>query len=259
MHLPLSSAVAPQLIVLDEIGSTNTELVRRVAAGGVEDFTVIVTANQTAGRGRLDREWSAAPGAALAVSVFVAPARGSSSQLAWMPLLAGLAMARAVASVVPHAAVELKWPNDVLIAGRKVSGLLCEVVPDGLGVVIGAGINITMTPEQLPVPTATSLAIEGAAPNALHDRALSAYLSQLRLALTEFARAGFDPEAGLRAAVAAACSTIGRSVRVQLPGGTELFGTAIDIDASGRLVVRELAGSALTPVAAGDVTHLRYE
>jgi BirA family biotin operon repressor/biotin-[acetyl-CoA-carboxylase] ligase len=176
-----------------------------------------------------------------------------------MPLLAGLAMARAVASVVPQAAVELKWPNDVLIGGRKVSGLLCEVVPGGLGVVIGAGLNVTMTQEQLPVPTATSLAIEGVTPGAIHDRALSAYLSELRRALIEFARAGFNPEAGLRATVAAACSTIGRSVRVQLPGGTELFGAAVDIDPSGRLVVRELAGSALTPVAAGDVTHLRYE
>lgn len=259
MHLPLSAAAASHLIVLDEIGSTNTELVARVVAGGVEDFTVLVTANQTAGRGRLDREWSAPAGTSLAVSVFVAPSPASASQLGWMPLLAGLAMARAVASVTPKATVALKWPNDVLIDGRKVAGLLCEVVPRGLGVVIGAGLNVTMTPEQLPVPAATSLVIEGASPDALHDRALSAYLAELRGELAGFARSGFDPGAGLRTAVASGCSTIGRSVRVQLPGGRDLFGTAVDIDNSGRLVVKDLAGSALTHVAAGDVTHLRYE
>lgn len=259
MPLPLSSAVASQLIVLDEAGSTNTELAARVAAGGVEDFTVIVTMNQTAGRGRLDREWSAPAGASLAVSVFVAPTPGGSSQLGWMPLLAGLAMARAVASVAPQAAVALKWPNDVQIDGRKVAGLLCEVAADNRGVVIGAGLNVAMTHEQLPVPTATSLVIEGASPEGLDDRALSAYLTELRGLLGDFARSGSDPGAGLRAAVTAACSTIGRSVRVQLPGGADLFGTAVDIDESGRLIVRDLTGSSLVPVAAGDVTHLRYE
>ncbi len=259
MPLPLSSAVAAQLIVLDEVGSTNTELVQRVVAGGVADFTVVVTANQTAGRGRLDREWSAPAGASLAVSVFVAPAPGSSSQLGWMPLLAGLAMARAVASVTPQAAVALKWPNDVQIDGKKVAGLLCEVVPNSRGVVIGAGFNVRMTETELPVPTATSLVLEGAVDEGLDDLALSAYLTELRGLLDDFADSGFNPESGLRAAVTAACSTIGRSVRVQLPGGTDLFGTAVDIDGSGRLVVRELTGSALTPVAAGDVTHLRYE
>jgi BirA family biotin operon repressor/biotin-[acetyl-CoA-carboxylase] ligase len=259
MHLPLSSAAANHLIVLDEVGSTNTELLGRVVAGGVGDFTVLVSANQTAGRGRLGREWTAPPGAALAVSVFVAPAEGSASRLGWMPLLAGLAMARAVASVSPQAAVAVKWPNDVQIDGRKVAGLLCEVVPGNRGVVIGAGLNVAMTRDQLPVPTATSLVLEGAAPDGLADRVLSGYLTELRGLLSDFARSGFNPEAGLRAAVTTGCSTIGRSVRVQLPGGSDLFGVAVDIDGTGRLVVRELTGSALTPVAAGDVTHLRYE
>lgn len=245
--------------MLDELPSTNTELVARAVAGEVADFAVLATTHQTAGRGRLGRSWIAPPGATVAVSVFLAPEEGWLRGLGWMPLLAGLAMARAVASLLPGAEVALKWPNDVQVGGLKISGLLCEVVPEGRGVVIGAGLNLTMTREQLPVPTATSLSLEGAAEEGLLDGALSAYLSTLRELSAAFATRGYDPEAGLRSAVISACTTIGRSVRVQLPGGSDLYGTAIDIDSDGRLVVRELAGSTLQHVAAGDVTHLRYE
>jgi BirA family biotin operon repressor/biotin-[acetyl-CoA-carboxylase] ligase len=155
--------------------------------------------------------------------------------------------------------VALKWPNDVQVDGLKVSGILAELLPTGDAVVVGAGLNLTMSEEQLPVPTATSLTLNGVASDGIVDRALSAYLRDLRQLYESFSASGLDATAsGLREAVTRACSTIGRSVRVELPGGTDLYGTADSIDELGRLVVRSQDGS-MQPVAAGDVTHLRYE
>lgn len=234
---------------LDDAGSTNEELVRRASLGELADRTVLVTDNQTAGRGRLGRSWVAPPGTALAVSIYLTESGGG-----WLPLLAGLAMTRAVRTLVgDDAAVSLKWPNDVLVRGRKVSGILGELVPSGA--VIGAGLNLTMTDAELPVPTATSLAIEGVSPDGLRDRALSAYLGEFDSLWSEFRDAAFDAEQGLRSAVAAACGTLGRSVRVELPGGGIREGVATGIDDQGRLVVRD--GSEEFAVSAGDVTHVR--
>lgn len=267
MDFPLSRAVAPQLDVLPEAGSTNAELVARASGdASLPDFSVIATTSQTAGRGRLGRTWVAPPGKTLAVSVLLRPAALNTAAmdpagLGWLPLLAGLAMTRAVASLVGKgAALTLKWPNDVQVDGLKVSGLLAELVPAAGGVVIGAGLNLFMTADELPTPTSTSLTLVGANPDELLDRALAAYLAELRDLYLPFAAAGLDARAsGLRDAVTRACSTIGRSVRVELPGGSDLFGTAVDIDELGRLVVSRLEDARREPIAAGDVTHLRYE
>src|SRR5690606_15502419 len=158
---PRSAAVAARLEVLAETPSTNDELVS-LAANEAEwpDFSAVVTDTQTAGRGRLGRVWVSPAGTALAVSVLV---RADSSlridALGWLPLAAGLAMTRAVRLALPDRDdVTLKWPNDVLVGGSKISGVLSElVVGRAPSVVVGAGLNLTMTVEQLPVPTATSL------------------------------------------------------------------------------------------------------
>jgi BirA family biotin operon repressor/biotin-[acetyl-CoA-carboxylase] ligase len=264
MHLPLSRAVAPHLDFVAEIGSTNAELVARASVGDVEDFAVLATTSQTAGKGRMGRVWVAPPGRTIAVSVLLKPQllKPSSApleRLGWLPLLAGLAMTRAVASLVDAPGVTLKWPNDVQVGGLKVSGLLAELVPPGDAVVIGAGLNLTMTADELPTPVSTSLTLAGVSAYDLVDRALGAYLGELRGLYDEFVATGLDPEAGLRAAVARACSTIGRDVRVELPGGDDLFGTATGIDEQGRLVVKDQRDARPHAIAAGDVTHLRYE
>ena len=262
MQLPLSRAVAPHLELLPEVGSTNAELVARASAAGADlpDFSVIGTPSQTAGRGRLGRVWVAPPGKTLAVSVLLRPAAGATDGLGWLPLLAGLAMTRALTALVADHAVTLKWPNDVQVDGLKVSGLLAELVPTGGAVVIGAGVNLTMTAEELPTPISTSLTLVGVDEADLLDRALAGYLGELRELYERFAGAGLDAAAsGLRAEVTRACSTIGRNVRVELPGGGDLYGEAVDIDELGRLVVRGLADARPHAVAAGDVTHLRYE
>jgi len=264
MKLPRSEKTASRLLVLPETTSTNDILV--AAAGTEPEFSVVVTGSQTAGRGRLGRVWTAPPGTSLAISVLLRPVYPAGEAMplehfGWLPLIAGAAMARAI---MPHSrgVVGLKWPNDVQIDGLKVSGLLAELTPTGDAVVLGAGVNLALTAEQLPTATSTSLLLAGATLDGdeLADAVLGAYLENLRDLYTDFLRYGADVEAsGTLALLTELCTTLGQQVRVELPGGTDLHGTATGIDRSGRLVVRRGSDGAVMAVAAGDVTHLRYE
>jgi BirA family biotin operon repressor/biotin-[acetyl-CoA-carboxylase] ligase len=281
MELPLSSALVP-IIDAGEVGSTNDEVIQRYA--GAEDYTTVVSLRQTSGRGRLGRAWSSPAGKTLAVSVLVRPALPGGEPLGlehygWLPLIAGVAAATAVDSYVaagspaagaPDASnrrTTLKWPNDVQVGGRKIAGLLAELLPTSDSVVLGAGINLTLAADELPVPTATSLGLEGVqeatgstASDALVDGILSRYLISLRRLVGDFLRVGADAGAsGILDLASDWCSTLGQEVRVQLPGGTDLVGVATAIDSTGRLVVRRTQDGAVQAVAAGDVTHLRYE
>lgn len=248
---PRSAALAARLEVLDATGSTNADL--RGHAVDVDSWphlSVLVTRDQTAGRGRLDRRWVAPKGSALAVSVLLrdlpAPdARG------WIPLAAGVAMTDAVAAQLPHVEVALKWPNDVLVDGRKICGILAEAGPHA--VIVGAGVNTAMTSDQLPVPTATSFAVQGVAVD--EDELVRTYLAALDGLVAGLAAAGDAVASGLQAEVATRCDTVGRAVRVSLPGGTVREGDAVGIDAEGRLLV-ETEGTAHA-VSAGDVVHVR--
>lgn len=282
MDLPLSRAAVPRLEFLATAGSTNDEL--REAATGPEASawphgSVIVTDDQTRGRGRLGRTWLAPTGKTLAISVLLRPevpggAPFPPEAYGWIPLIAGAAMTEAVRHAVESAAsaaagepdeddgsggveVELKWPNDVLVSGYKVCGILSELLPETGAVVVGAGLNLTLDEHDLPTLTSTSLLlVTGVQPDA--DRVLADYLRTFLALLRAFAEHGGDAAAsGIAARVSGLCGTLGADVRVELPGGVELVGAAERLDADGRLVVRDGNGEAQA-VAAGDVTHLRY-
>ncbi len=260
MDYPASRAIVPGLMVRESSASTNAELADLAGSGDLASFTTMVTTDQTAGRGRLGRSWVAPAGSALAVSVLVVPRTASGPlplhRFGWLPIAAGVAMTGAVADSLPDASTGFKWPNDVLVNGRKVCGVLAELLPEQGGVVIGAGINLGMTVEQLPVDTATSLAIEGALEHA-PDTVLAGYLSRLRLLVDEYLATDGDAEAsGLAGSARSHCITLGRAVVVELPDGSELAGTAVALDADGRLIVRGADGRDEI-VAAGDVTHAR--
>lgn len=280
MDFPQSSRVASRLEYLAEAGSTNDVLVEHAAgpdSAAWPDLSVVVTDNQTRGRGRLGRVWLAPTGKSLAVSVLVRPVGDDGlalppDHLGWFPLLAGAAMTRAVREVVeaapgpenglgeeaPRHEVTLKWPNDVLIDGYKVSGILSELLPDASGLVIGAGLNLSLDEHDLPTLTSTSLLLVTHR-NPDPDAVLARYLTELRGLARAFIAAGGDAVAsGLREQVAELCGTLGSAVRVELPGGTDLVGTAIGIDTQGRLIVEDQVNGELQAVAAGDVTHLRY-
>ena len=218
--------------VLEQASSTNALVAERARAGEAHGL-VVVAEEQTAGRGRLDRRWVSPPRAGLTASVLLRPVE----PWGWVPLLGGLAVALAVREVAEVDAV-LKWPNDVLVEGRKVCGLLAEVVEGA--VVLGFGLNVTTRADELPVPEATSLALAGATVTD-RDTVLRAILRRLSGALGDRDVAGYR----------ALCSTLGREVRVELPGGQSVTGLAERVDDEGRLVVDG------TPYAAGDVVHLR--
>jgi BirA family biotin operon repressor/biotin-[acetyl-CoA-carboxylase] ligase len=271
MDFPRSAALAT-LHTAAESTSTNDDLLR--LADGAEEFTVVATLSQTAGRGRLGRVWVAPPGQTLAASLLLKPTLHAGERLpveafGWLPLLAGVAMTRSVGALLAGSSVSLKWPNDVLVDGKKVAGLLAELLPTLEGVVIGSGVNLAIPADQLPTPVSTSLQlhapkqgsdqvdVEG---DALADLVLSGYLRELRALYSAYLQYGGDAEAsGLLADVTELCSSLGQQVRVELPGGTTLLGVAIALDPSGRLLVKRSADGAVQAVAAGDVTHLRYE
>lgn len=234
--------------VVPQTGSTNADLLEQARAGAAEGL-VLVAEEQTAGRGRLGRTWSAPPRAALTFSVLLRPAGVPPSQLGWLPLLTGVAVAAAVRGQAGVPA-SLKWPNDVLVGERKLAGILAEAHGDA--VVVGVGLNVTLSQDELPVPTATSLFIEDAK-SADRAELLAAILTGLARRYQDW-RAGPD-DAGLRQDYLRWCATIGREVRVELPGGAVLTGTAEDVDDAGRLVVR--APGSLVAVGAGDVVHVR--
>ena len=256
---PRTAAVSPRVQVRERTGSTNADLLAAAAADPHEwpHLSVLLTMDQTAGRGRLDRSWTTPPGTAVAVSVLVRVPGIPARARGWIPLVAGAAMARAVAAQVAEAGhdARVKWPNDVLLDGAKLCGILAEVVPGHPdAVVVGAGVNTRMTAEQLPVPTATSFAIAGL--EADEDRLLADYLTALDEQLRALETAHGDAAgAGVLAEVEALCATLGREVAVSLPGGTTLEGRAQRIDPDGRLVV--VTGLTETAVAAGDVVHVR--
>jgi BirA family biotin operon repressor/biotin-[acetyl-CoA-carboxylase] ligase len=280
------------------LGSTNTRL-RELVTGaatptgpyaarpGARDgglWWVVLTDHQTGGRGRLGRVWEVPDRASVAVSCAV-PVTGP-EVAGWLPLLAGLALSTALREVTRAAGHELdprlKWPNDVLLGDdgdRKVSGILSELVavpaptPPSASpgsqthpghpayvVIVGTGVNIDQAREELPVDTATSLALAGA--TVRREDVVVAYLRELAALLPGRAGAGTSADGGVgaveeatRAAYVAACSTVGASVRVHLPDGDVVLGEAVDVDRDGGLVVMTPRGR--RTFAAGDVVHVR--
>lgn len=258
MDFEKSAKVASRLESVASTESTNTDLIAAATANTAEwpDFSVLVTAEQTAGRGRSGREWQAPAGSSLFVSVLLRPSAVPATHYSWLPLIAGLAMSNAISGFAGSARAMVKWPNDVLIADKKVCGVLSELLGDLSGVVVGAGVNVFQSQEQLPVTTATSLAIESIDVGSLDDL-LAAFLTNLKRAYEEFiALAGELGGSDLHAAINAACSSINRDVRVVLPGDQEFFGRAIEIDGLGRLVVQN--GNETRAVSVGDIVHLRH-
>lgn len=259
--MPLSLADLPAtarltaLVIVPHTGSTNADLVARATAddASLPHLALLVTDDQRAGRGRLGRTWTAAPGASIAVSVYLAPHSVPDAARGWVPLIAGAAMARAIAAQLPVHTTKVKWPNDVLVDGRKICGILAEVVPGG-GIVVGAGVNTQMSEADLPVPSAVSFGALGVECDV--DALLTAFLSALDEQLVALVASGGEAAcAGVRGEVTALCGTLGQAVRVELPGGEVLVGTAARLDAGGELVVETDDGD--VSVSAGDVIHLR--
>ncbi len=256
--LVLPGGLWTEFEVVQATGSTNTDLVTRARAGAPEG-AVLVAEEQTAGRGRLDRAWTAPARSGLFFSILLRPAEAGvpTERWGWLPLLAGVAGAGAL-SRTAGVDTALKWPNDLLVtvAGeeRKFGGILAERAGDA--VVIGMGLNVSLRADELPVPTAGSLALADAI-STDRDPLLRAVLRSIAQWYGEWCRFEGDPGAsGLQESYAAGCATLGRQVRAELPGGRERVGEAVAVDGDGRLVLAT-EGGVQEPVSAGDIVHLR--
>ncbi|MGW7660686.1 biotin--[acetyl-CoA-carboxylase] ligase [Streptomyces sp. NPDC054756] len=244
--------------IVARTGSTNTDLVELATKGEAGEGAVLIAEEQTAGKGRLDRDWTAPARSGLFFSVLLNPAGVPVTRWGWLPLLTGVAVATGL-SRAAGVDTALKWPNDLLLTvggeERKAGGILAERAGDE-GVVIGVGINVTLRAEELPVPQAGSLALAGAV-STDRDPLLRAVLRSLEEWYGRWRAANGDPVAsGLQETYAAGCATLGKQVRAELPGDRAITGEAVALDGDGRLVIATGEG-VQEPVGAGDIVHLR--
>lgn len=244
----------PRIDVVEQSVSTNADLLATATTRG--DREVLVAEHQTSGRGRLDRVWTSPPRAGLLFSMLIRPGVPM-AQWGVLSLLCGVAVSEAIEDVTAVGCA-LKWPNDLLMGvdGRKAAGILIHT--SGESAVIGIGLNVSTTPDELPVGTATSLAIEGAR---VVDRAvlLGAVLDRVDRWLLDWRADPAGP--AIMAAYRRRCATLGTHVRVTMtprPDGAPppVIGVAVDVDDSGRLII-ETGDGARHAISAGDVEHLR--
>lgn len=267
----LAATGIPQLTIAQTTGSTNQDLLRAVTVEPDKwaDLAVLTAEHQTAARGRLDRQWEAPEMSSVLVSIVLRPVTAGGMPVptqtySWLSLLAAVALREALQETAGVTA-DIKWPNDVLVNGRKIAGILAQMSPlsDGTvpAVILGVGLNVTLAQDELPVPTATSLALEGATTT---DRTalLKSYLSRFARLYRSFCNSEGDPAAGLAGGpslhkrVESAMVTLGKEVRAHLPGDNELVGHASRLDEHGSLLVVDHGGREHV-VTAGDVVHLR--
>lgn len=246
---------APAVHLFSEIGSTN-DAARRLAADGAETGTLVLADRQTAGRGRAGRVWDTPARLGIALSLVLRPLPGT--ELGALPLIVGLEVAESIEPLISPAPARLKWPNDILVNGRKLAGILCEAAWEGgepRCVVVGVGINIAHRADDLPPglrETATSIRMESGCeprPAALVDELVPRLIARLRQPLVL--------SAADRTALTARDALQGRDVEVTEPetGALRTRGTALGLSADGGLMVRETDGSVHT-VRSGTVRAL---
>ena len=251
----------PRIDVVETTGSTNADLLARAGAGENISGAVLLAEQQSSGRGRQGRSWATPPRSQIAMSVGVDPTGVEPDAWGWLPLLTGVAVAEAVHERFGLEA-KLKWPNDIQVDREgptdqppgKLAGILAEVAATPKPViVVGLGLNVSLTAAEAPVDTATSLNMLGVS-DVDRDALAANVLQHLANRVARWRTAGgADPD--LLATYRSLSNTLGSQVRAELPGSRELLGTAVDIDAMGRLIID--TGSGRTAIAAGDVTHLR--
>ena len=229
--------------VVEVTGSTQDDLYRKVTENPPIAKSVLVSDYQSAGRGRIDRTFEAPPSSALLFSFYIEP-KVEKDEWSFLTLLAGISVREALATLDNKVAIEIKWPNDLLINDRKVAGMIAQSTPKG--VIIGIGINVEMSEVELPVSGATSLSIEKFS-ELNRNRLLATILNhfEINLQMWELGQS-FLPQYRNH------CSTIGSEVEVTLPGGVTLQSKALDISDSGALLLE--SGEQIT---VGDVVHLR--
>ena len=228
--------------MVDLTTSTQSDLADLVNSNSAKSGDVIATEFQSEGRGRLDRTFEAPLGSALLFSFYVTPKRAR-TDWGFISHLAALSMQQVISRDL-SSQVWLKWPNDILISGLKVAGLLAQATDHG--VIIGIGVNVAMTTEELPVDTATSLAI-ASSNNLDRNVILGDFLNRFESNFKEW-----DNGVDFVASYSEVCVTLSRQVQVEVIGRENRTGVALAINSLGALLLADGF-----EVNVGDVVHLR--
>jgi BirA family biotin operon repressor/biotin-[acetyl-CoA-carboxylase] ligase len=244
--------IGKELIYFESTDSTNLQA-SLLGKRGSENGTLVITDSQTQGKGRLGREWISPAYSNLYFSILLRPTIAPQTA-SWIPLAAGVALANGI-NAYTGLSSRIKWPNDLLINGKKAGGILIELHIEGDKIshlILGIGINVNMTrfPAEID-PIATSLKKELGHP--IHREPLLAQLlEELEKQLESFYQTGPDKTAKDWKALS---DTIGKEVSVTL-GDQTIKGKAVDLDPHGGLILKKNDGTT-TALLTGDVTHLR--
>jgi len=244
---PRTNAEFPDFELLASTPSTN--LLLRDTESHLGDYSGVLTADQTQGRGRLGRDWVSRPGESLALSIVCPPL--SVHHKSWLPLVVGASLTQALRDSGLLEA-EMKWPNDVLIRDEKVAGVLCESLPSDR-IIAGMGLNVDFASNPAPAPRAVAVSRYVPVSPGLVDTIVHDTLTAVRAWCKE------EPQKALasaRAIVGPALATIGKSVTVHEPGGHSWGGLARNLSDQGHLLVETVDGEVRT-VVASDIEHLR--
>lgn len=232
--------VGREVVVRERVTSTN-DVAASLARAGAQEGLAVVALEQTAGRGRFGRRWYSPRGEGLWMSVVLRPAGGAGL----LPVLGALALARGCERFVPRR-LGVKWPNDVVVEGRKLGGVLVEPVPGAW--IVGVGCNISLDPLALP-PEVTRSAV------CLASLGVEVSVAELAAAVLSEMDGLYPPGPGLVQEWRRRSSLLGERVRLAA-GSRVVEGVAVDIDGSGALVIREDSG-VLSQHLGGEVTVLK--
>jgi BirA family biotin operon repressor/biotin-[acetyl-CoA-carboxylase] ligase len=238
-----------EIRLVPQTASTSADVaaaVREGAAGGL----VVIAEQQTAGRGRLDRTWQSPARAGLLLSVLLRP-EVDPARWPMLSLLAGLAAVEGLVSV-GNVDARLKWPNDVMVDGLKLGGILAERVDDA--VIVGIGINVSTRRDELPVDSATSLALLGGCTD--REILVKEVLRALHRRYAAWRDTGGDASTVIPA-YRERCETIGQVIDLHLPGGEMVRGNVVGVDDDGLLLLRSEATGEQRAWLVGDVTKVR--
>jgi BirA family biotin operon repressor/biotin-[acetyl-CoA-carboxylase] ligase len=231
--------------VVDVTGSTQMDLAESIYADTARDGDVLVANYQRAGRGRLDREFIAAPSSALLFSLYKKVTRPR-HEWSFIALLTALSITDALAELDAHVKFNVKWPNDILINEKKIAGLLCQAVDNG--VLVGVGLNVSMQQGELPVTSATSLILENYS-ELDRSEILKRILQNFEKNFNIWQKQGSAPFISIYQEL---CSSLNRDIQIISPTGVSTAAVATGISALGELILSD--GVLLN---SGDVLHLR--
>ena len=249
-----TSWVAHPLLFIREVDSTNRLLRDQARKGAAQEGTVILTDHQVVGRGRRGRSWVTPPGSSLLFSTLLRPPIWTERH-GLLPIVTSVAVARALEkqlSLQP----EIKWPNDILLAGRKCCGILIESEWSGSGqptVIVGIGLNVNQEEHDLaPLPTATSLRVACGGVVIKRGALFGTLLGELERAYDAF-EAGWQPHDAWRKRAI----WLGEQIVIHPAQGEVWHGTALDLAADGTLLVKRTDGKRVY-LRAGDVSLRPY-